>query len=166
MWRDRKIWSGHCTLPSVTAAPNCQPREIPKMCGICGTVAFSSLTSPEAAHLRVTAMLQSLSHRGPDATSQVAIESAVLGATRLAIRGLNDQPNQPITDAESGVITVCNGEIDNHRELSRWLEERGRPVQQETAVAAGSAALYMTLGALAPRRLGARAHPRGAARHR
>jgi asparagine synthase (glutamine-hydrolysing) len=122
------------------------------MCGICGTVAFSSLTSPEDAHLRVTAMLRSLSHRGPDATSQVAIESAVLGATRLAIRGLNDQPNQPITDAESGVITVCNGEIDNHRELSRWLEERGRPVQQETDVAV-IPGLYLELGEAFARRL-------------
>ena len=122
------------------------------MCGICGTVAFSSLTSPEAAHLRVTAMLQSLSHRGPDATSQAAIESAVLGATRLAIRGLNDQPNQPITDAESGVITVCNGEIDNHRELSCWLEARGRPVQQETDVAV-IPGLYLELGEAFARRL-------------
>jgi asparagine synthase (glutamine-hydrolysing) len=125
------------------------------MCGICGNVAFSSLTSPEAAYLRVTAMLRSLSHRGPDATSQVAIELAVLGATRLAIRGLNDQPNQPITDAESGVITVCNGEIDNHRELSRWLEERGRPVQQETDVAV-IPGLYLELGeAFASRLVGA-----------
>jgi asparagine synthetase B (glutamine-hydrolysing) len=61
------------------------------MCGICGNVAFSILTSPEAAQLRVTAMLRSLSHRGPDATSQVAVEFAVLGATRLAIHGLNAQ---------------------------------------------------------------------------
>ncbi|HAK07551.1 MAG TPA: N-acetylglutaminylglutamine amidotransferase, partial [Spartobacteria bacterium] len=61
------------------------------MCGICGDVAFSSLTSPEAAHLRVMAMLRSLSHRGPDATRQVNIDLAVLGATRLAIRGLNEQ---------------------------------------------------------------------------
>ena len=125
------------------------------MCGICGNVAFSSLTSPEAAHLRVAAMLRSLSHRGPDATSQVASDFAVLGATRLAIRGLNDQPNQPITDAESGVITVCNGEIDNHRELRRWLEERGRPVQQETDVAV-IPGLYLELGeAFASRLVGA-----------
>jgi asparagine synthase (glutamine-hydrolysing) len=125
------------------------------MCGICGNVAFSSLTYPEAAHLRVAAMLRSLSHRGPDATSQVASDFAVLGATRLAIRGLNDQPNQPITDAESGVITVCNGEIDNHRELRRWLEERGRPVQQEPDVAV-IPGLYLELGeAFASRLVGA-----------
>src|SRR4029077_18271394 len=155
MWRDWKIWSGRFTLPSVFAAPNRQPREIPEMCGICGNVAFSSLTSFEAAHLRVTAMLRSLSHRGPDATGQVAVEFAVFGATRLAIRGLNDQPNQPITDAENSVMTVCNGEIDNHRELSRWLAERGRPVQQETDVA-GIPGLYLELGeAFATRLVGA-----------
>jgi asparagine synthase (glutamine-hydrolysing) len=122
------------------------------MCGICGNLAFSSLTSPEAAHLRVMAMLRSLSHRGPDATGQVDIELAVLGATRLAIRGLNDQLNQPMADAESGVIAVCNGEIDNHRELGRWLAERGRPVQQETDVAV-IPGLYLELGEAFARRL-------------
>ena len=28
---------------------------------------------------------------------------------------------------QTGVVAVCNGEIDNHRELRRWLAERGRP---------------------------------------
>jgi asparagine synthase (glutamine-hydrolysing) len=105
------------------------------MCGICGYVAFSKLASSEVAHDRVKIMLRSLSHRGPDATCQLDTESAVLGATRLAIRGLTDQPNQPMADAESGVIAVCNGEIDNHHELSRWLAERGRPVQHKTDIA-------------------------------
>ena len=122
------------------------------MCGICGNVAFSTLTSPEAAHLRVMAMLRSLAHRGPDATRYVDIESAVLGATRLAIRGLKDQSNQPIADVESGVIAVCNGEIDNYRELRRWLAERGRPVQQETDVAV-IPGLYLELGEAFARRL-------------
>jgi asparagine synthase (glutamine-hydrolysing) len=85
----------------------------------------------------------------------VDIELAVLGATRLAIRGLNDQLNQPMADAESGVIAVCNGDIDNHRELGRWLAERGRPVQQETDVAV-IPGLYLELGeAFAKRLVGA-----------
>ena len=125
------------------------------MCGICGNVVFSNLTSLEAAHVRVKAMLRSLSHRGPDATSQVGTDLAVLGATRLAIRGLTDQLNQPMVDAASGVIAVCNGEIDNHRELRRWLGERGRPVQQETDVAV-IPGLYLELGeAFAKRLVGA-----------
>src|SRR3984893_9929778 len=125
------------------------------MCGICGNVVLSSLASPEAAHLRVMAMLRSLSHRGPDATGQTDTEFAVLGATRLAVRGLNDQVTQPIADAESGVIAVCNGEIDNHRELSRWRADRGRRVQQETDVAV-IPGLYLELGeAFASRLVGA-----------
>jgi asparagine synthase (glutamine-hydrolysing) len=122
------------------------------MCGICGNIAFSSLRSPDAAHLRVKAMLRSLSHRGPDATGQVDTDLAILGATRLAIRGLSDPLNQPMADAESGVIAVCNGEIDNYRELARWLADRGRPVQQETDVAV-IPGLYLELGEGFARRL-------------
>src|SRR6516164_1579759 len=125
------------------------------MCGICGNVALSKLASPGAAHLRVRAMLLSLSHRGPDAIGQQDTESAVLGATRLAIRGLTDQINQPITDAGSGVIAVCNGEIDNHHELAQWLAQRGRPVRQATDVAV-IPGLYLELGeAFASRLVGA-----------
>jgi asparagine synthase (glutamine-hydrolysing) len=115
------------------------------MCGICGNVAFSSLTAPEAARLRVKAMLRSLSHRGPDAVGRADTELAVLGATRLAIRGLDEDVNQPMVDEENRIIAVCNGEIDNHHELRRWLAERGRPVHRETDVAV-IPGLYLELG--------------------
>ena len=72
-------------------------------------------------------MLQALSHRGPDAVGNVATDSAVLGVTRLTIRGL-EAVSQPMVDPETGVVAVCNGELDNHHELRRWLAERGRPV--------------------------------------
>ncbi|MGA7274358.1 MAG: asparagine synthase (glutamine-hydrolyzing) [Candidatus Udaeobacter sp.] len=122
------------------------------MCGICGNIAFSNLRSPDAGHLRIKAMLRSLSHRGPDATGQVDTDLAILGATRLAIRGLSDPLNQPMVDAESGVIAVCNGEIDNYRELACWLADRGRPVQQETDIAV-IPGLYLELGEAFARRL-------------
>jgi asparagine synthase (glutamine-hydrolysing) len=97
-------------------------------------------------------MLGSLAHRGPDATCQLDTESAVFGVTRLAIRGLTERFSQPTTDPESGVIAVCNGEIDNHHELSRCLAERGRPVQfkTDTAVIPG---LYLEHGETFPKRL-------------
>jgi asparagine synthase (glutamine-hydrolysing) len=90
-------------------------------------------------------MLRSLSHRGPDATGQVDTDLAILGATRLAIRGLAERLSQPIADPQSGVIAVCNGEIDNHHELSRWLAERGRPVKHKTDIAV-IPGLYLELG--------------------
>ena len=90
------------------------------MCGICGIISVGGLREPESARLRASAMLQALSHRGPDAVNMDSSASAVMGVTRLAIRG-GDDGLQPMVEAASGVVVVCNGEIDNHRELRRWL---------------------------------------------
>jgi len=114
------------------------------MCGICGIVSHAEFPDPEAVRRQVDAMLHSLSHRGPDAVGMVATSSAVLGATRLAIRGLQDG-RQPMVDSATGLVVVCNGEIDNHRELRRWLEERGRTVPAETDVAV-IPGLFLELG--------------------
>lgn len=114
------------------------------MCGICGSVALSTLMEPEATRQRVEAMLLSMAHRGPDDAGFITTQSSVMGVTRLAIRGLVDV-NQPMVDHDSGVTAICNGEIDNHRELRQWLAERGRPVQRETDVAV-IPGLYLELG--------------------
>jgi len=114
------------------------------MCGICGIVSISGERPTESVRQRVEAMLQALSHRGPDDLSQHEATAAVLGATRLAIRG-GDDGRQPMVDAASGVVAVCNGEIDNHHDLRRWLAEQGRPVLQATDVAV-IPGLYLELG--------------------
>jgi asparagine synthase (glutamine-hydrolysing) len=114
------------------------------MCGICGIVSVAEFRQPESARRWTNAMLLALSHRGPDDTGVAESKSAMLGATRLAIRGTHDG-NQPMTDAATGVIAVCNGEIDNHHELRRWLADRGRPVQHATDVAV-IPGLYLELG--------------------
>lgn len=114
------------------------------MCGICGNVALVRELEPEISRRRIAAMLRSMAHRGPDDAGFIATESAIMGVTRLAIRGLADA-NQPIVDPDSGVTVVCNGEIDNHRELRLWLAERGRPVQREVDVAV-IPGLYLELG--------------------
>ena len=115
------------------------------MCGICGVVAFGDGPDPRGVAASVDAMLQALAHRGDDDLRKAITDSAVLGATRLAIRGLEDG-TQPMVDSETGVVAVCNGEIDNHRELRRWLAERGRRVPAETDVAV-IPSLYLELGA-------------------
>jgi len=115
------------------------------MCGICGIVNIVDERQPESVRLCVNAMLQALSHRGPDDVGLNASDCAVLGATRLAIRG-GDDGRQPLMDAASGVVAVCNGEIDNHKQLRKWLAERGRPVNQATDVAV-IPGMYLELGA-------------------
>ena len=89
-------------------------------------------------------MLAGLAHRGPCGIGIHTDVHASLGAARLAIRGIADG-RQPILDEETGVIAVCNGEIDNHRDLRRWLETQGQttPAATDVAVIPG---LYLVLG--------------------
>jgi len=115
------------------------------MCGVCGTVSFRQGEGLRARQEReVGTMLQALVHRGPDDVGSHASATAVLGATRLAIRGLAGG-QQPLVDAATGVVAVCNGEIDNHAELRAFLRERGRAVAQETDIAV-IPGLYLELG--------------------
>jgi asparagine synthase (glutamine-hydrolysing) len=114
------------------------------MCGVCGIVVRGGASDTETAQDQVTMMVEALAHRGPDDSGVEEVVAAVFGATRLAIRGLIDG-HQPLVDEKSGVVAVCNGEIDNHAELRAWLAERGREVEHETDVAV-IPALYLELG--------------------
>jgi asparagine synthase (glutamine-hydrolysing) len=115
------------------------------MCGVCGVVSFAAGPDAAARDARtVAAMLEALEHRGPDDQGTHRAGGAILGATRLAIRGLAGG-QQPIVDAATGIVAVCNGEIDNHLELRAFLRSRGRPVALETDVAV-IPGLYAELG--------------------
>jgi asparagine synthase (glutamine-hydrolysing) len=114
------------------------------MCGVCGIVAVRGGLDVAMAGHQTGAMIEALAHRGPDESRLVTGAAASLGATRLAIRGLHSG-TQPIVHPETGVTVVCNGEIDNHRELRRWLEARGHTLALATDVAV-IPALYLELG--------------------
>ncbi len=117
------------------------------MCGICGVLTVDpSAGNPSMGEPveRVRAMLALLAHRGPDDAALETVAAGALGASRLAIRGL-DSGRQPLVDRSAGVTAVCNGEIDNHRELRAWLAARGRTVRGATDVAV-IPGLYLELG--------------------
>lgn len=114
------------------------------MCGICGIIRWNADAQSEPISERVAAMVTALGHRGPDDSGLAESSMAVLGATRLAIRGVDDG-KQPFVDPDTGVTVVCNGEIDNFRELRTWLESRGRIVRHATDVAV-IPELYLELG--------------------
>jgi asparagine synthase (glutamine-hydrolysing) len=92
----------------------------------------------------VTMMVAALAHRGPDDSGIARSGEAMFGMARLSIRGCQDG-KQPIVDPETGVMVVCNGEIDNHEGLRDWLAGRGRRVEQATDVAV-IPGLYLELG--------------------
>jgi asparagine synthase (glutamine-hydrolysing) len=121
------------------------------MCGICGIVQLAGEINAPEAKQQVEKMVALLAHRGPDGAGIATGNSAILGATRLAIRGLTDG-DQPLVDAETGVTVVCNGEIDNHQEIRDWLAQQGRRVEHTTDVAV-IPQLYLELGERFPEKL-------------
>jgi asparagine synthase (glutamine-hydrolysing) len=103
------------------------------MCGIAGLVAWDRPDAVRATHA-VRAMVDQLTHRGPDGQGVVvngemrgaSAPLAVLGHTRLAVIDLSDRAAQPMASADHAVVVSFNGEIYNFRELRDALEARGR----------------------------------------
>jgi len=67
--------------------------------------------------------LNKIQHRGPDNTQftikDIGSSSAFLGFHRLAINGLTESGNQPMTLSDVPDVTlICNGEIYNHAALA------------------------------------------------
>ena len=57
--------------------------------------------------------------RGPDHTTfHIRDHNVALGFHRLAINGLDEVSNQPISSSDGKLVVVCNGQIYNWRELA------------------------------------------------
>ena len=89
------------------------------MSGIVGTVG----TRPDAAVLN--AMLQRLSHRGPDGRGLHLSEDAGFGHVRLAIVDPSDAGAQPMPSPDGRYVLAYNGELYNHQDFRPGLESRG-----------------------------------------
>ncbi len=96
------------------------------MCGIVGTLSFRQssfrVTEPYLARLRDTMI-----HRGPDGEGiWVSSDGRVgFGHRRLAIIDLSETASQPMSNEDGSLWVVFNGEIYNHAEIRRELEEQG-----------------------------------------
>ncbi len=91
------------------------------MCGIVG------LYDLPAAQGVFPEMLESLAHRGPDATGRYRSPpngtDVLLGHKRLSIIDLSEAANQPFV--KDGLVLVYNGEIYNYKALARELSALG-----------------------------------------
>jgi len=100
------------------------------MCGLFGFVGATDI----AATLNVPAVLESLRHRGPDDHGSFTetfvgrdghSQTCLLLHTRLSIVDLTAAGHQPMESRDGRWVLVFNGEIYNHVELRRALEEQG-----------------------------------------
>ena len=90
------------------------------MCGIAGIYAPGG----EVAEELLRAMTAAVVHRGPDGEGHHLEPGIGLGMRRLAIID-PAHGHQPLYNEERDVVVVFNGEIYNHREVRRGLEQRG-----------------------------------------
>jgi asparagine synthase (glutamine-hydrolysing) len=92
------------------------------MCGICGELRLDGAPADLAA---VAKMMSHLERRGPDHGGSYSDGALAMGHRRLAIIDLSIRSNQPMVDAELGLVLVFNGTIYNYRELRRELKAKG-----------------------------------------
>jgi asparagine synthase (glutamine-hydrolysing) len=92
------------------------------MCGIAGFIS-SQKTAPVPAVL--TAMADSIRHRGPDASGYYSDDYCGLAHRRLKIIDLSDAANQPMQDSSGDYTLIFNGEIYNYVYLRSELAAAG-----------------------------------------
>ena len=90
------------------------------MCGIAG------FTQTRTRNLKRTIQdaVATLIHRGPDQQGTFESPDVCLGAARLKIIDL-EGGDQPIISENGDTVIAFNGEIYNHQEIRRELEQRG-----------------------------------------
>ncbi len=91
------------------------------MCGILGWLGTQNSEDLE----RFNSALDLLAHRGPDDSGIFESPGILLGHRRLSILDLTSSGHQPMVDNNTGSVIVFNGEIYNHVELRKQLENVG-----------------------------------------
>jgi asparagine synthase (glutamine-hydrolysing) len=92
------------------------------VCGICGVFSING-DEPVAEHI-LKRMTETLEHRGPDDLGHLLSDGVGLGFRRLSIIDL-ETGNQPLSNEDSSIYLICNGEIFNYRELREKLLAKG-----------------------------------------
>ncbi|NBV54443.1 MAG: asparagine synthetase B, partial [Proteobacteria bacterium] len=94
------------------------------MCGIAGVISQSEFRPDKAYMARLT---DAVAHRGPDGVGTWfgAGRKVAFGHRRLAIIDLSAPANQPMVSADGQVALIFNGEIYNHVQLRKQLEDAG-----------------------------------------
>lgn len=97
------------------------------MCGLVGALSFGDTPFRVDAHYLVQ-MRDTMRHRGPDGADVWVSEDGLvgLGFRRLKIIDLSESANQPMTNEDGTLVLVFNGEIYNHADIRRELDETGR----------------------------------------
>ena len=97
------------------------------MCGIFAAIALGGSPLPNDTPVRISRALQSIKHRGPDATGIYFQpgQPFALGHVRLSVIDTSASADQPFCSDCGRYCIVFNGEIYNYIELRIELEKNG-----------------------------------------
>ena len=101
------------------------------MCGIVGYIDLREENRIDEALLRK--MTDTLIHRGPDAAGCFIDKNVAFGFRRLSIIDL-ESGDQPMYTEDSSVVSICNGEIFNYKELRNELRSKGHSFRTNSDV--------------------------------
>lgn len=102
------------------------------MCGIAGVFACDGAGAISEETL--AAMADVLECRGPDDRGFWTETGLGFGFRRLSIIDLSDEANQPFFNEDGSVVSICNGEIYNYRELREELIQKGHRFRSQCDV--------------------------------
>ncbi|HJU15166.1 MAG TPA: asparagine synthase (glutamine-hydrolyzing) [Stellaceae bacterium] len=102
------------------------------MCGIGGFVGGGAPLPRALAEARLSAMIASLRHRGPDDEGTWSDGRAGLAHARLSVIDLSPAAHQPMASADASIWITYNGEIYNFAEIRRDLAALGYPFRSRS----------------------------------
>ena len=91
------------------------------MCGIAGIISFEN---KKLEKNRLTSMMQSIRHRGPNDQGIHQIHNVGLVHTRLSIFDLSSAGHQPMVSDCNQFVIVFNGEVYNWPEIRKKLKRK------------------------------------------
>jgi asparagine synthase (glutamine-hydrolysing) len=97
------------------------------MCGIAGVFDYGFRERPEVTPELLVKMSDVIKHRGPDDAGHFISTDGRCGMTfrRLAIVDLSPAGHQPMSTPDGRYTITFNGEVYNHLEVRKELEEKG-----------------------------------------
>lgn len=92
------------------------------MCGIAGIV---NKNFNEVGVNEIKSMCDALAHRGPDGEGQWIENNVALGHRRLSIIDISNAGKQPMITSDERWVLSYNGEVYNHKDIRKDLENKG-----------------------------------------
>lgn len=97
---------------------------------MCGIVGFTNHI--DNSNVVLSAMMDRIKHRGPDAEGKYIDDQVALGHRRLSIIDISEAGTQPMFNEDGSIVLVFNGEIYNYQDIKKELLKAGHTFKTNT----------------------------------